>query len=255
MNSGLKEIEKVGVALGGGAVYGAAHIGVLRALDEAGVRIGYIAGTSIGAFVAAMIAADVSLDEAESTLSDLDWLDVSRLSLSQMGLLSNDKLGEELVRVAGIDVIEDANIPLGIVATDISSGKCIVLTEGDLALAVRASTCVPGIFTPIEHDGRVLVDGGLVDNLPVSAVRDLGAEFVIAVDVGRKRSYKKPDDLIDVLINSIDIALDTATRLRSSDADLIVAPKLTSGSRTDSDRVGKLIREGYESARKCLQDM
>jgi NTE family protein len=131
----------------------------------------------------------------------------------------------------------------------------MVFTEGDLGLAVRASTCVPGIFTPVVYEDRMLVDGGLVDNVPVAAVRDLGAEFVIAVDVGRERGYKKPDDLIDVLTNSIDIALDTTTRLKSSDADYIIAPKLSSGSRTDADRVGVLIREGYESARKFLREI
>jgi len=255
MKKQLKEIDKVGVALGGGAVYGAAHIGVLRALEEADVSIEYIAGTSIGAFIAAIIAAGVSLDDAEKTLLDLDWLDISRISPSRMGLLSNDKLGEELVRVAGIDAIEDADMPLGIVATDISSGECVVLTEGDLNFAVRASTCVPGIFIPVEDNGKVLVDGGLVDNVPVSAVRNLGAEYVIAVDVGRERSYDKPEDLIDVLVNSIDIAIDNATRLKSSDADLIIAPELSSGSRTDGDRIEELIREGYESARRQLQDL
>ncbi|MDH3440849.1 MAG: hypothetical protein OEM63_08865, partial [Gammaproteobacteria bacterium] len=101
----------------------------------------------------------------------------------------------------------------------------------------------------------VLVDGGLVDNVPTSAVRDLGAEYVIAVDVGRQRHYGKPDDLIDVLVNSIDIALDNATRLKSSDADLIIAPELSSGSRADSDRIEELVQEGYESARKQLQDL
>ncbi|MBT8444544.1 MAG: patatin-like phospholipase family protein, partial [Gammaproteobacteria bacterium] len=189
MKKQLKDRNKIGVALGGGAVYGAAHIGVLRALEEAGVSIDYVAGTSIGAFVAAMFAAGVSLDDAEQTLLDLGWLDISRISPSRMGFMSNDKLGKELERVAGIDAIEDADIPLGIVATDICSGECIVLTEGDLSLAVRASTCVPGIFIPVEEDGKVLVDGGLVDNVPVSAVRDLGAEYVIAVDVGRGRTY------------------------------------------------------------------
>ena len=255
MNKQLEDVGKIGVALGGGAVYGAAHIGVLRALDECGVTIDYIAGTSIGAFVGAMIAAGVSLDDAEKTLLDLDWLDIGRISPSRMGLLSNDKLGEELVRVAGIDTIEDADMPLGIVATDISSGECVVLTEGDLSLAVRASTCVPGLFNPVEYGDKVLVDGGLVDNVPTSAVRDLGAEYVIAVDVGRQRHYGKPDDLIDVLVNSIDIALDNATRLKSSDADLIIAPELSSGSRADSDRIEELVQEGYESARKQLQDL
>jgi NTE family protein len=254
MASTLKETENVGVALSGGAVLGAAHIGALRALDEAGVSIGFVAGTSIGAFVAAMIAAGVSLDDAEKTLLDLDWLDISRIRPSRMGLLSNDKLGDALVRVAGIDAIEDAGIPLGIVATDISNGECVVLTEGDLSLAVRASTCVPGLFIPVEHDGKILVDGGLVDNVPVEAVRNLGADYVIAVDVGRERSYERPDDLVDVLVNSIDIAIDNATRLKSSDADFIITPELSQGSRTDADRIESLIQEGYESTRRQLNE-
>lgn len=254
MTDDLTKKEGVGVALGGGAVYGAAHVGVLRALEEAGISIDYIAGTSIGAFIAAMYACGKSLDEIEETLIELDWLDISRFKLSRLGLLSNDKLGEQFEKSTDIREFDDTRIPLGVVATDISSGDRVALTDGDIAQAVRASTCVPGVFIPVERNDRLLVDGGLVDNVPVSLVRELGANYAIGVDLSRSRSYQKPADLVDVLVNSIDIAIDNATRLQTSDVDLLITPKLSSGSRTDTGRVAELAEDGYSSTCKQLAD-
>ena len=254
MDNSLTEKEGIGVALGGGAVYGAAHVGVLRALEESGVSIKFIAGTSIGAFIAALYACGKSPDEIEKTLIQLNWLDISRFKLSRLGLLSNDKLGDQLLKSTGVNDFGETKIPLGVVATDVSSGDHVVMTDGDIGQAVQASTCVPGIFIPVERDGQMLVDGGLVDNVPVSVVRKLGAQYTVGVDLSRSRPYQKPDDLVDVLINSIDIAIDNATRIQTSDADFLITPTLSSGSRTDTGRVAELVKDGYESTCKQLTD-
>lgn len=255
MTSDIAKNKKVGIALGGGAILGAAHLGVLRALLEAGVKIEFIAGTSIGAFIAALFACGKELDEIEEILIKLDWLDITKFSLSRLGLLSNEKLGEQLIKLTGVESIDDTEMPLGIVATDISSGDRVVFTKGSLGVAVRASSCVPGAFIPVKHDGMMLVDGGLVDNVPVSVVRDLGADFVIGVDLSACRSFQKPADLIDVLVNSIDIAIDRATNMRTSDADLLITPELSKGSRTDKGRISDLVADGYKSTQKQLKDL
>lgn len=251
-----KQTKKAtGLALGGGAILGAAHIGVLQAIEEREIELSCISGTSIGAFIAALYAFDIKPKEIEDIVLDLDWLSVSRLSLSKFGLLSIDKLGESFKKAAGDVQFEDAKIALAVVATDIGKCEKVVLTEGNVAEAVTASACVPGIFIPVEIDQRMLVDGGLVENVPVSPLKDLQAEHVIGVDLNAKRTYKKPEDVIDVLANAFDIAIDNATRIQTEESDVLIAPELTAYSRTDTGRIRELIKEGYDAACDCLSNV
>ncbi|HDP97696.1 MAG TPA: patatin, partial [bacterium] len=164
----LKRKNKIGLALGGGAVLGAAHIGVLKAMEELDIPVHFVAGTSIGALVAALYAFGKDYKQIEKIAAELDWLDVSGLSLSQYGLLSNKKLGKIINKAIGDVDFEDARIPLAMIATDISHGKEVVLKQGNVATAVMASTCIPGIFIPVEIEGKLLVDGGVVENVPIS---------------------------------------------------------------------------------------
>ncbi len=248
------ETKKLGLALGGGATLGAAHIGVLKAIEEMSIDVHCISGTSIGAYIAALYAFEISISDIEDEISGLDWLDISSFSLVKLkfGLLTNDKLGDSIEKLLGDVRIEDARIPLAIVATDIANCKKIVLTEGSLSQAVMASTSVPGIFSPVEIGDQMLVDGGLVENVPVSPLRELGAGIIVGVDLNADRSYRKPDDLVDVLINSIDLAIDNATQLQTSKADLVISPKLRAYSRTDSAQVGELVDEGYKACRSAF---
>lgn len=247
--------KKIGVALGGGAVLGASHIGILRSLEEHDLQPDLIAGTSIGALIAALYAFGVSSERMEEIAVNLKWLDISSISLSKMGLLSNEKLKEIIKEHIGSKNIEDAEIPLAIVTTDLSSGEKVVLREGDLATAIMASTCIPGIFIPVETDGRLLVDGGLVENVPVSALREMGAERIIAVDINAYRLYNKPDDIVEVVTNALDIAVENLTKTRSKDIDLLICPELSSYSRTeiDSEKIKGLINEGYRTADEALE--
>lgn len=187
-------------------------------------------------------------------MQTLDWLDISSFSLQNLkfGLLSNDKLGESLTKLLGDVDIADAQVPLAIVATDIARCKKVTLTQCAVSQAVMASTAVPGIFAPVEIDDQMLVDGGLVENVPISPLKELEADLIIGVDLGAHRSYRKPEDFIDVLINSIDLAIDNATRLQTSKADLVISPKLGSYSRTDSEQVSELIDEGHNAARSAI---
>lgn len=253
MNS-KTETRKLGLALGGGATLGAAHIGVLKALDEMSIDVHCLSGTSIGAYIAALYAFGISPSDIEAEIRGLDWLDISSFSLVKLkfGLLTNDKLGDSVEKLLGEVQIEDARIPLAIVATDIAQCKKAVLTQCSLSQAVMASTCVPGIFSPVDVDEKMLVDGGLVENVPISPLRDLGADLTIGVDLSAHRSYRKPEDLVDVLVNSIDIAIDNATRLQTSKADLVISPELHAYSRTDSRQVSELIDEGYKACRSAL---
>ena len=244
--------ERVGLALGGGAVLGGAHVGVLRAFEEEGVRVSCLSGTSVGALVAALYAFGVSVRHLEEMVRKLKWLDVSGLALSRYGLLSNRKLGEVIREILGPVKVEMAILPLAIVAADISTGEKVVIREGELETAVMASAAVPGIFVPVERDGRFLMDGGLVENVPVSPLRSMGASLVIGVNLTAKRNYRKPRNIIDLLTNTFDILVNTAVAGQVSQADLTIEPDLAGYDYADMNQVPSLIEEGYRAARQAL---
>ena len=241
-------MKNTGLALGGGAVLGAAHVGTVRAIEELNIRIHYIAGTSIGAFVAAFYAFGKNWKELEKIASVMNWLDITGISLSRYGLLSNEKLGDMVIEQIGDKNIEDSEIPLAMVATDITTGEKVILKKGSVAQAVRASTCIPGIFMPVEIDGQMLVDGGVVENVPVNTVKEMGAEYVIGVDLNAKYSYEKPDNILDVILNSFNFLMLQSDKLQTDNADLLIKPDLSSFNRSDTDQVDELMKKGYEDS-------
>jgi NTE family protein len=176
---------RIGLALGSGSARGLAHLGVLRAVAEAGLTVDCIAGSSIGALVGAVAAAG-QLDALEATFQTFDWrktLSFFDVVLPRSGLIDGAKVGELIRAHVPTARIEDLQTPFAAVATDIVSGAEIVIRSGDVIDAVRASISVPGIFTPLRTDGRILVDGGMSNPVPVSVARDMGADVVIAVDL------------------------------------------------------------------------
>lgn len=246
------ERKKTGLALGGGGALGAAHIGVLKALEEMDIRPCCISGTSAGALVATLYAFGKSLEQIASIAAEIKWIEISKLSLSHFGLLSNEKLGKLIKDNIGDVDIADSNIPLAIVATDIASGEEVVLHEGGAAQAVMASTCIPGIYVPVEISGRLLVDGGIVENVPVSPLQAMGADFIIGVDLNAGHRKNKPKNIIEVILRSFDFMLKAATRLQTEKAELLVRPDLSAYSMYDMNKADDLIKEGYRAARRAL---
>ena len=249
----LKKNKKIGLALGGGAVLGAAHIGVLKALKEHDISISYVSGTSIGAFVSAFLAFEKTWEEIEEIAKDLNWLDISGMSLSQFGLLSNKKLGKLIEEYIGDVNFEEAKIPVAMIATDITSGDKVVLDKRNIAQAVMASTCIPGIFVPVEIEDRLLVDGGIVENVPITPLEDMGAEVIIGVDLNAEHARKKPENIIEVLLRSFDFLIKTATELQTAEADILIKPDLSDFNMVDIDQADDLIEVGYKEAIKILQ--
>ncbi len=179
---------RVGLALGSGSARGLAHLGVIRAIEEAGIEVSCIAGTSMGALIGAIHAAG-KLDELEASFRDFDWKKTASffdVVLPKSGLLDGAKVVELVRTHIHADAIEMLGKPFAAVATDIVSGEEVVIRSGDVIDAVRASISVPGIFTPVRSNGRVLVDGGLTNPVPVSVVRSMGADIVIAVDLNHE---------------------------------------------------------------------
>ncbi|MBT8286105.1 MAG: patatin-like phospholipase family protein [Flavobacteriaceae bacterium] len=245
-------MKKIGLALGGGAVLGAAHIGVLKALKEKDLEICYVTGTSIGAFVAALYAFGKSWDEIRDIASELKWMDISSISLSRYSLLSNDKFGTLITDNIGDKKIEDAQIPLAIITTDAGSGEKVVLRKGPVAEAVMASTCIPGLFNPVKLDGRMLLDGGIVENVPIKTLRNIGADYVIGVDLNAKHAYGDPANILDVLLNSFHFIMQQAAALQTEHADLLIKPDLSAFGRADTSQIEGLIQKGYEDTRDQL---
>ena len=184
--------KSVGLALGSGAARGWAHIGAIRAIREAGIEVDYVAGTSIGALVGAAFASG-NLDDLERLVRELDWkgaMSLLDIGLPRSGLIDGKKVTASLREHVDPGNMEDLDIPFSAVATNLVDGSEVVINEGDLVDAIRASISIAGMFTPVRRGDMLLVDGGILNPVPAGVVRDMGAEYVIAVDV-----HHKPADI------------------------------------------------------------
>ncbi len=179
----MKERPKLGIALSGGGVRGLAHLGVLKVLEDAGVTVDYIAGTSMGGIVAAVYAAGVPLDRTISFCERLGIMDFATRDEGWRGLFGHAKLRRLLADLLGSDELtfQDLRIPTTVVAVDIETGELVLLNEGSLIPALLATSAVPLVFAPVYHQGRWLVDGGVLNNFPVDVVRQMGADRVLGV--------------------------------------------------------------------------
>lgn len=246
---------RIGVALGSGGTRGFAHIGVLQALEEAGIPIHAVAGSSMGALIAGVYATGAPLRIMEQIAMHLPiarWID---FTVPRLGLVSGQRVHELLRLLTKRCTFEEAKIPLAIVATDLEMGERVVFTSGPIHEAIRASIAIPGIFKPYEYDGRLLVDGGVIDRVPIEAARELGVDFVIAVDVGLFEKLPPVKHLLDVLLQSMDIMEREIFRYRILDADFVVRPRLDLMSATSFSGADKAIAAGRDAMRELLPEL
>lgn len=246
----------MGLALSGGAARGMAHVGVLKVFKEHGVPVDCVAGTSAGALVGAAFAAGMPVEELEEIGRRLRWRDFGRMTLSRLGAQSNARM-EEYVRARfPVSRFEELPIPFAAVATDLRTGAAVVMRDrGDVAFAVRASCAVPGWYVPVvDEHGRQLVDGGLVANIPTAAVRALGAEVVVAVDVNFEgaKFLGAPTSVVGVLLQSILLVQKTAAAHQRHSADIVLSPRVGHIRWDEMTRAAELIAAGEESARAAL---
>ncbi len=207
--------KKIGLALGSGAARGLAHIGVLTSLQERKVRLDHIAGSSIGALVGACFAKEGNIEPVKKLVLDTDWrklVELVDLNLAFLfkGFVQGDKVKELLRALLGDVYFKDLKIPLSVVATDINSGEAVIIKEGSVLDAVRASISMPAIFMPCKRNGSFLIDGGIVSPLPVTEVRDMGSEFIIASNVIQSLSNKRAFSDKSGEMNSEKIEKDTS---------------------------------------------
>ena len=248
-----KEQPRVGLALGGGAARGIAHIGVLKALDEAGVTITAIAGTSVGSIIGALYAGGMNWREIHEFSKEIAWNKLLQLSFSGLGLAKTERLEQLVDDLLGDRKIEDLAIPFAAVATDIGTMEEIVFRRGSIARAVRASSSVPAIFEPVVENDRALVDGGVINNLPTDLVRELGANTVIAVDLNGKVGEKgTPSNLFDVSYRSFAALIWNTSRAGRDSADILIEPDIGHISYHDLGKADELFTAGESAARNAL---
>jgi NTE family protein len=223
-----KKPLRIGLALGGGAARGFAHIGVIQVLEEAGIKPDLVVGTSAGSLVAAIYASgktpvqlqQVAEEMEEATLTD--WT----LPIFSRGMLRGEALARYVSTQVGGKTIEALPLPLGIVATDLQSGKAVLFQRGDVATAVRASSAVPAVFLPVKINGREYVDGGLVAPVPVHFARDMGADIVLAVDISSLPESNLAGDTLQILLQTFAIMASSINRYELQGADVVVRPAL-----------------------------
>jgi len=248
--------HRIGLALGGGGAKGIAHIGVIKAFEENDIEISYLSGTSIGALVASYYAFGKSVDDIRRISSGLSFTSLIGLSIPKKGIFSTKSIKDMILNDLGDVNIEDADIPLAICTSDIMSGEQVVFRKGSLADAVCASVAVPGIFIPVEINGRTLVDGGITENVPVSPLDRMGAGITVAINLNGITSYQEPKDLIAIMGNAIDIAIDLRTREQLKKADVTLSLDLGEFSRFgNTDEFDKLYKQGYSLARSKISKL
>ncbi len=244
-----------GLALSGGAVLGAAHIGVLKAIEKNDIKIKHIAGTSIGAVVGALYAFGKSTEEIENLAHSINFKALLSISLTKLGLFSNVKIAKFIHEHIGDVKIEDAPIPLRIITTDITDLEKVTITKGNLAQALMASCAVPGIFSPIEFDNKLLVDGGLVENAPLQTLKELGIEKTITVCLASRHMHRRPKNLIEVIMNSHSCMLQMLNKESCGDNDIIIAPDLEHFNAFKSSEIENITEVGYVEGMRVLRNL
>lgn len=247
---------RLGLALSGGAARGMAHVGVLKVFAEHGISVDCVAGTSAGALVGGALAAGVPVEEIEKIAHSLRWRDLGRMTLSRLGVQSSAIMEDYIRAHFPRTRFEDLPIPFAAVATDLHTGAAVVMRdEGDVAFAIRASCAVPGWYVPVvDAQGRQLVDGGLVANLPTSIARALGAEVVIAVDVNYEgaKFMGSPSSVLGVLLQTFVVVQRVAVMHQRELADVCISPPVGHLRWDEMGRAEEFIAAGVEAARVAM---
>lgn len=246
----------IGIALGGGSARGFAHIGVLQALDEAKVPISIVAGTSAGSLVGAFYAAGFSpwkMQEVALKVRDIDVADLS--SGNRRGMLGGAGLRRLVNSYLDNMPIEKMPRRFAAVATDLATGELVALKRGDTGGAVAASCSIPGVFIPALFEGRELVDGGLTSPVPVGVARQMGADVVIAVDVGGRPTSKPRSGLYEIILQSFEIMGRSLAQMESKTANLLIQPKTDRFDSSDFSARKEMIEAGYLAGQAALPDL
>lgn len=246
---------KIGLALGAGAARGIAHIGVLQVLKQEKIPIDYIAGSSMGSIIGVCYANGLDLTMMEKLCVHLKrkhWLDIT---VPGLGFVVGEKIKEIIRLLTHRKRLEELSIPTAVVATDLNRGEPVVFRSGSIEEAVRASISIPGIFEPVVIDGRLLVDGGVIDRVPISVVREMGADLVIAVDVVPQVSEVQVNNIFDVIMQTFGIMEREILNQHIPAVDLLIHPDLSDISPSAFTKVEECILRGVQAAKEQMPQL
>ena len=246
-------IPSIGLALGGGFARGIVHVGVLKVLEQEGIPVSFVAGTSVGALIGAAYCSGVSPAELEQIAARVRFKDLARWTLSRYGFATNLRMITFLKKILKVHTFEELQIPLAVTATDFGSGEGVVFRTGPLIDAVRASCAYPGVFLPVKVNGRLLVDGMLAHSLPAKPTRDMGADKVLAVSLrSHWQNTEGPRHIFDVIGQCFSIAQDVNCTQARACADLVIEPDVTGYRYDDFERSAALVKIGEEATRAAV---
>ncbi|MBD8898768.1 patatin-like phospholipase family protein [Rhodanobacter sp. DHG33] len=246
---------KIGLALGGGAAKGFAHIGVIKMLEASGIHPDVVAGTSAGSVVGALYASGMDPFQLQETAFGLDETKIRDVRLFSGGLVQGKALQDYVNQLVHGQPIERLKLPFAAVATQLETGQRTVFVSGNTGQAVRASSSIPGVFEPVEIRGMHYVDGGVVSPIPVDAARQLGADFVIAVDISAKPGGKNPQGMFNIMGQSITIMGRELAKQEIARADVVIRPDLGSVGAADFEQKDEAILAGEKAALAAIPEI
>jgi NTE family protein len=243
---------RLGWALGGGFARGMAHIGVLKVLQEHGIPIDALAGVSAGSIAAAAFASGCTIEEMIGDSRKIRWRQFARWTLPRLGFASNERLETMLRQMLRCTTFEELAIPLAVVATDICNGEQVVFQRGDIAPAIRASSAFPGLFAPVEHLRRTLVDGAIVCGVPSAALSVFHVNRIVGVCLNSGRPERKPTNFFQVVGQAFQIAEARTQVTWRRHCDLVIEPDVSRFAWDDFDCLDQLIAAGEAATRRAL---
>lgn len=247
---------RIALVLGGGAARGFAHVGVIRVLEQEKIPIDLVVGTSVGSLIGAIYASTRDSFELEWTAFQLQREDLFDFGIMNavmgMGYAKGEKLEAFVRSKVKQENVEQLPIPFAAVATDLNWGTRVVLDKGSIAKAVRASSAIPGVFEPVQHVGKLLVDGGVVDNIPIDVAREKGADLVIAVDISENVGNTDIKNVLDVMMQAANIMFEVNVQRQKRAADVLVTPAVGDVGTLDFSQKKRCMQAGIDAARKAL---
>jgi len=244
--------HRIGLALGSGGAKGYAHIGVIKALEAYHISIDVISGSSMGSLVGAFYVTGMTPSFMEKLAINLHWRQWMDFTVPKIGLIQGDKVQQLVALLTQRKSFADTNRPFAVVATNLLTRRLETFVSGELACAVRASISIPGVFVPYTTASGIYIDGGVLERVPVTAARKLGADIVIGIDVSAIRQAHPPENMIDVILQSIDLMQDETHASHISSANLCIEPNLGHIGTSQFHKAGEAIEIGYQAVVEAL---
>jgi NTE family protein len=244
------------LALSGGTAKSVTHVGVIKAIVQAGVPIACIAGTSGGSIVGSMYASGMPMSTLEGIATTMSWRKLVSIKLSRLGFISSERIEDFMHDAIGDLTFDQLNIPTGVVATNLVTGEKRLFREGNVARAVRASCSIPQIYLPVEIDGQYYVDGGLAEYLPAESVLDLGGEFVVGSNLAPvDEAYHRPHHILQLVVQITGLMARKNLVLSEEFVDVMIHPNLDRFSAFDFENSARMIEIGYDTTRRAIDEL